>query len=51
MRRLPRGPRIGLALLGVLPFAGVGWTALVPVLLALVATPLLVVALRRPRVG
>jgi len=51
LRRLPRGPRIGLALLGVLPFAGVGWTALVPVLLALVAAPLLVVALRRPRVG
>jgi hypothetical protein len=51
LRRLPRGPRIGLALLGVLPFAGVGWTALVPVLLALVAAPLLVVAVRRPRVG
>jgi len=43
LRRVPLGPHIGLALLGVLPFAGAAWTGLVPVLLAAVAAPLLVV--------
>jgi hypothetical protein len=47
LRTAPPGPRIGLALLGLLPFAGAGWTALVPVLLALVAAPLTLLVVRR----
>lgn len=55
LRTVPPGPHIGLALLGVLPFAGAAWTGIVPLLFALVAAPLLVVVLRethhRPETG
>jgi len=49
LRTVPLGVHVGLALLGVLPFAGAAWAALVPVLLALVAAPLLVAVLRDSR--
>ena len=52
LRTAPLGPHIGLALLGVLPFAGAAWTGIVPLLFAVVAAPLLVVVLREthPRI-
>lgn len=46
LRSAPPGPRVGIVLLGLLPFAGAAWFAIVPVLVALVATPLVVVVLR-----
>jgi hypothetical protein len=47
LRAAPPGPRIGIVLLGLLPFAGAAWFALVPVLVALVAAPLVIVVVRR----
>jgi hypothetical protein len=40
LRTVPRTVRIGLLVLGTLPFAAVGWVAVVPILLVIVATPL-----------
>lgn len=40
LRAVPRTVRIGLVVLGTLPFAAVGWVAVVPVLLVIVAAPL-----------
>jgi hypothetical protein len=40
LRTVSRNVRIGLVLLGTLPFAAVGWVAVVPILLVIVAAPL-----------
>jgi hypothetical protein len=40
LRTVPRIVRIGLVVLGTLPFAAVGWVAVVPILLVIVAAPL-----------
>ncbi|GAA1843468.1 hypothetical protein GCM10009836_23540 [Pseudonocardia ailaonensis] len=47
LRTAPPGPRIGIALLGLLPFAGAAWFAIVPLLVALVAAPLVWIVVRR----
>jgi hypothetical protein len=48
LRTVSRGILLGLAVLGTVPFAALAWTALVPLLLALVAVVLLVPILRAP---
>jgi hypothetical protein len=51
LRSAPTGPRIGIVLLGLLPFAGAGWTAIGPPLVALVAAPLLLIVVRQDLTG